>query len=178
MELDFYDEKLYPRRRARAAVPVGKTQLYRNMFVTICVPKYKPHKFKQISSVYLGLLFEGVPGDVDVRILGLQGEDTGTGVHTSITWLSQANDKTFKNFIEKKVKNDFADVFQDRFFGAVHIEGFTDSCLVYQNGSDASGIPGLVPTLHTSLALQDRAPTEKKCNKVWQEACKKLGKIP
>ena len=72
IEIDFNDQLLSPRRSARAATPVGSTSLYRNMFVTICVPKYKPKDFKKISSVYMGLLYEGVPGEVDVKILGLQ----------------------------------------------------------------------------------------------------------
>jgi hypothetical protein len=99
-------------------------------------------------------------GTVDIAILGLQGEDGGTGVHTRITWLDggfAAADDFRRNVAPSWTR--LAKIFPAAYWGPyVHTEAISYTCVSNRDGSDPSEGPGLTPTLVFTAALGDRLP--------------------
>jgi hypothetical protein len=99
-------------------------------------------------------------GTVDIAILGLQGEDSGTGVHTRITWLEggfAAADDFRRNIAPSWTR--LAKIFPAADWGPyVHTEAISYTCVSKRDGSDPAEGAGLTPTLVFTAALGDRLP--------------------
>ncbi|KAL4513363.1 hypothetical protein Ndes2437B_g00575 [Nannochloris sp. 'desiccata'] len=139
---------------------IADQKVYPTVFATVTIPKYLPTPFKKYAQQYMTALRAGLKGTVDVAILGLQGEDGGTGVHTRITWLKggfAAADDFRRNIAPRWTR--LANIFPSKKWAPyVHMEAISYTCVVKKDGSDPAEAPGITPTLLIAAALSDRFP--------------------
>ncbi|KAH7619778.1 hypothetical protein NADE_008064 [Nannochloris sp. 'desiccata'] len=149
---------------------IADQKVYPTVFATVTIPKYLPTPFKKYAQQYMTALRAGLKGEnqskksvrstVDVAILGLQGEDGGTGVHTRITWLKggfAAADDFRRNIAPRWTR--LANIFPSKKWAPyVHMEAISYTCVVKKDGSDPAEAPGITPTLLIAAALSDRFP--------------------
>jgi len=148
-------------------IELGGKELYQVLQVVVTVPRIKPGTFKkkwtkQYARVMASELETLIHKPVKVRVTGVQGEDTGSGVFTQILIGERVSGEVLTFLTDEFIKKDTGTMFKGMFGEAVHIEAFADTCIMGSDFEDAlEDTPQLVPTLHASIALEDRKATRK-----------------
>jgi hypothetical protein len=99
------------------------------------------------------------PAAVRVEVLGLHGEDGGTGVEMRVVFLTGGSKAAAA---WQKRLADFDEVEKiwpaEPFGRYAHSEAISHTCLAARDGADAPPAAGRTPSLQFSAALEDRSP--------------------
>jgi hypothetical protein len=174
---DDYRELPFEESVASRQANVGGDFVFPTLFATISVPGVQPRSFRDrslnYSSDFVNWFRKGLPKKPTVRIHGVQGEDSGTGVHVAISWIDEQLTETEvvrigkENIARSKLYKLFPGDGNSP-FGRVHTEGLSGPCYTHANGTTPS-ILTYVPSLNVAIALEKKTTKDSR-------AVRKMGK--
>ena len=99
---------------------VGGKHVHQVLMVVVTVPRIKPKEFRsrwmnKYADLLSSQLGQTLGMDVKVRVTGLQGEDSGSGVFTQIMFGEEMNELRLRRFVDGVVKKDFGPMFNGLF---------------------------------------------------------------